>query len=159
MDENSKLLDDEKAMEIENNRLKKENNELWRNNINPKDYKQWNWEQSALWILSLDDGNYNQYKNELMKHLKEEEIEGDDLKDIKEDDLMRWGIKKFKDKKHLIKSIKQLINGNQNIDNEGGIHIVYTCTNCVYSNTHVMIYNGIPIIEFRMWCIAYAFKI
>ncbi len=119
-DENGKLLDDEKAMEIEINRLKKENSEFRRNNINPKDYKEWNCEQIGLWILSFDDGKYNQYENELMKHLKEEEIEGDDLKDIKEDDLMRWGIKKFKDKKNLIKYIKQLVNGNKNIDNEGG---------------------------------------
>eukprot|EP01084_Bolivina_argentea_P275597 470048_1 len=121
MYDNGKLLDDQKGMEIEINKLKKENKELRRNNINTKNYKQWNWEQIIFWILSLDDGKYNQYENQLMKHLKEEAIEGDDLTEIKEDDLMRWGIKKFKDKKNVMKYIKQLTNNNhQNVDNEGG---------------------------------------
>ena len=108
---------------MENNKLKLEIKQLQKQNIDPSKYKSWDHEQILFWILSLDDGRFTKYEKKLESQLGEEEISGEDLVDVNENDVTRWGINKFSDKKYLIKSIKQLINnksGNNNYSmNEG----------------------------------------
>ena len=117
-----KLLDDQKEFEMQIQKLRKENEELKMRNIDVQNYRTWNWKQILLWILSLDDGRYSKYEDELRKNLANEEIGGEDLFEVNEADIKGWGVNNFKDKKNLSKRIKELVNQYKPaVGNEGGL--------------------------------------
>merc|ERR1712154_214313 len=84
-------------------RLKEEVKRLKMQCIDKARYEQWSHEQVTEWILSLDNGRYNKYEKILRKTLKEEDVDGADLK--------RWGITKMKDFKFLQREITKLVAG------------------------------------------------
>eukprot|EP01084_Bolivina_argentea_P214196 363687_1 len=77
-------------------------------------YHQWNSNQVqkyiVKWIISCDE--FSEYRNTLIKHLSEEEVDGECLKAVEISDINRWGIKNFKHSKELLKHIK-ILSDNQ----------------------------------------------
>eukprot|EP01084_Bolivina_argentea_P012715 23811_1 len=59
-----KLLDEKKEMEILICKLKEENNELKKKNINTSAFLSWKHEEILLWILSIDDGFFDKYSKQ-----------------------------------------------------------------------------------------------
>eukprot|EP01083_Nonionella_stella_P190626 705927_1 len=82
--------------------------------MNTSDYLNWNWSDVCEWILSLEDGAYVEYKDDLYEKLREENVKGKDLKWVDVDAVSSWGVKQFGHKQLLVKKyIKGLIeNGN-----------------------------------------------
>ena len=115
----NKLLDDEKEYKLTIKQLEDENTELKLKCIDESKYETWNAQEVVLWIVSLDNNRMSRYKETLLRHLKEEEIEGSHLCHITVDDLMRWDIKNFMDKKFLLQKIKELTGGRDVNRNEG----------------------------------------
>ena len=106
---NGELMEDYKDLEIENEQLRSQLNELKSKNIDVSNYKQWKFKQIFQWILSLDNGRYIQYSQQLEVSLKEEDINGEDLCQVDAGDIKSWGIVNFRDKKYLLHQIQQLI--------------------------------------------------
>eukprot|EP01084_Bolivina_argentea_P292851 503564_1 len=115
--DNGKLMEEQKQCQLRIIKLKEENKQLKLKNLNINDYKDWNWEEILIWILSLNDGQYSKYKNQLQITMKEEGPSGKDLSDVNEVDIKRWGVTNFRDIKDLAKSLKKLVNDN----NEGSV--------------------------------------
>lgn len=109
----NKLMDEQKELEIVNQELQTENKKLRLRCIDIQDYKSWNYEQVLIWIMSINDGEFNKYKEILDISLKEEGVHGCHLEKVNEADIKGWGIKNFDDKKNLMTQIKQLVNNNQ----------------------------------------------
>ena len=112
-------MDDQKELQMENQRLITENKKLRMSAMDVNKLEQWECDQILTWILSCDDGRFKRYETILAKNLKEEEISGVDLQDVDGADVKRWGITKFSDIKILCYNIKQLVDRNRdkNINN------------------------------------------
>eukprot|EP01084_Bolivina_argentea_P140467 246923_1 len=111
------LQHEKKEMELEINALKKKNMTRTRpDNIN---WIKWNENDILMWIMSLENGRFKKYESILLSALKEQEVMGDDLKYVNENDIFNWGIKKIKDKKVLYSKIKWLTElTNNNLDGD-----------------------------------------
>eukprot|EP01083_Nonionella_stella_P174004 602008_1 len=96
-----KLLDEKKEMEILICKLKEENNELKKKNINTSAFLSWKHEEILLWILSIDDGFFDKYSNSLQKELQDCELCGTDLDELTTKDIRGLGVKKFSDAKKI----------------------------------------------------------
>ena len=77
------------------------------------DYKKWNYQDILNWIMTLQDGLYRCYMDDLAKELKEENVRGSDLKYVDRSTMKRWGIKQFGHRNHLFLAIQNLINGER----------------------------------------------
>ena len=115
--QNGLLMEEQKASEIKIQSLTAEVKQLRLKMIDINNYKQWNWEQILAWIISIEDGRFKKYEMELQKVLMEEEPSGEDLDNVNEIDIKRWGIKKFGDIKILVKCVKHVVNNNGAQDN------------------------------------------
>eukprot|EP01084_Bolivina_argentea_P142621 250550_1 len=119
--QNNELLDDKKEYELKINELMDEISKLQR--IDETMYENWSHKEILAWIVSLDNGRFEKYEDELLRNLREEEIQGNDLNGVNEIDLKSWGVKNFKDKKLLLTKIKELTEQNNfnvnNINEEG----------------------------------------
>ena len=98
---------------FKNNELKREMKELRDKLMNERDFEQWTFIQVVEWITNLDNGRFAAYKDVLLASMEEEEIVGRNLYEVNELDIKSWGIKKFDDKKTLMKHIKALIKCNR----------------------------------------------
>ena len=78
--------------------------------LSSDDYKSWDHERIYVWIMSLDEGRYKQYGDELKHNLQQQDIKGEDLRNFDTNDVLQLGVAKFKDKKALFNSIQELIN-------------------------------------------------
>ena len=96
------LQNERKEMEMELNELRKEVKQLKLQNIDPRNYRQWNWEEIATWIVNLDDGAYKKYEENLRIALNEENIDGGCFQDIDGSDIKSWGIVDFRHKKAIL---------------------------------------------------------
>ena len=121
-------MDDEKESQIEIKALKEEFETLRIKLLNKRDFREWDHQDIAQWIVSLQNGRFMKYEKTLRKVLSEEEVTGQDLVNVDRADIKLWGISKFADSKELKKCIDDLVNGrqdeNENIaiqDKEGGI--------------------------------------
>lgn len=90
--------------------------------IPPKkdNYKTWNSDDIIKWIITLDSGAFIVYTKKLSKALQENQITGDDLKDISRNDLSLFGVTVFKDRVRLMKHFESLVSGgsSDNDDND-----------------------------------------
>ena len=96
-------------MNEEQKELEREVKELRVKLMNEEDFEQWTFIQIVEWITNLDNGRFVAYKDVLSASMEEEEIVGRNLYEVNELDIKSWGIKKFDDKKTLMKHIKALI--------------------------------------------------
>ena len=93
-------------------------------NIDTSKYAIWDSEQIVYWILSLDHDRFKHYEEKLKISLCKEGVIGQDLIEVNENDINRWGITQFKDIKILKKKIEELLNKtyqNESNNNEGMI--------------------------------------
>merc|ERR1712129_653239 len=71
-------------------------------------YVVWDSEDIFEWIMGLEDGLFVKYDDILLDNLKREQVSGEDLCSFNENDLDRFGITGFKDKKILLSHLKKL---------------------------------------------------
>ena len=118
-------MEEQKELQLRNNNLEQELKEMKLKSIDINNWKNWNYQQIIIWIMSLDKGRFKKYENKLSSSLEEEEINGSHLLRVNEADVKGWGIKNFDDKKDLVKHIQDLVNDNDNVaaiaDIEGGV--------------------------------------
>ena len=113
--ENNEMKENIAGLTEENEKLKMENHEL-QNVIKSmkeeaekkKDIKSWDEHDVLLWILNIDNGLFEKYKHDLEKEIIESQISGLDLFDCDINDIARFGIKKFSDRKILQRNIQKL---------------------------------------------------
>eukprot|EP01083_Nonionella_stella_P281855 959247_1 len=123
IDQNNKLMDDQKEHELVIQQLKNANNILKRKSIHAIPYEQWDTEDVVLWIMSLDNGRFEKYKQKLQENLTTEGVLGHDLKMVDSGDIRGWGVTDFRDKKYLLQQIQELVIKNENEkDDEGAVN-------------------------------------
>ena len=96
-------------LKAENARLKEKNKELMLRVLDPSAYMEWDSDAVLNWILSLEDGRFKPYEQELTKHLALEKVRGSHFKDIEEGDVKGWGVHPFDDKKALVRHIRNVV--------------------------------------------------
>ena len=118
---NTELMDEQKELQLRNNDLEQQLKELKLKSIDINNWRDWNYQQIIIWIMSLENGRFKKYEKILSSSLEEEEINGSHLIRVDAVDVKGWGIKNFDDKKDLVKYIQDLVNG---IDNDNNIAAV-----------------------------------
>ena len=112
--QNLKLNDDQKEMQMELNDIKNKYNKLLsKEKLNENKYLEWDSEHVADWILSLDD-EYGVYEEVLRRNLKNESVDGTLLGDLERNDLHRFGINNLKHKIAIMKHMKRLSSQQSN---------------------------------------------
>jgi len=77
-------------------------------NPNVDNYKSWSPESIVKYVMTLDDGIYEQYTEQFLASLKENEMTGEDLPELNKNDLFSFGIKVFRHRVTLIKHFQKL---------------------------------------------------
>ena len=90
--------------------MKFEIKQLRLQNIDELRYKSWNHEQILIWFMSLENGRFKKYFDILAHNLSQEDVNGNDLKNVDVLDIKSWGVINFGDKKSLLSHIKKLVN-------------------------------------------------
>jgi hypothetical protein len=88
--------------------------------LNPpslNNYKLWKYDDIVKWVISLDNGIYASYGKQLFEMLKQNQMTGEDLKDLNRTDLASFGIKVFKHRVAILKHIDNLVNGKDSSSN------------------------------------------
>ena len=109
-------LKEQRELKIKYAALKEEGDEKERSN----NCEAWNTQQTVQWIVSLDEQRYAKYYDDLLVNMQKEGVDGDCLADLCKDDLYRFGIVQFKDKRDILRSIRQLIESKEDGKKEGG---------------------------------------
>jgi len=92
-----------------------------RKRLDSMSYKKWTAEQIASWISKLDDGIFAHFYAKLCDRLKEDGVEGSDLRDINtHQDWKRYGITKLVLRKKLIQHVSDLIDTEMYHHPDGG---------------------------------------
>jgi len=81
---------------------------------NAENWKAWSPPDIIKWIISLDGGVYAQYTDKLLKSFSENQMQGEDLKDLTKNDLFLFGVSVFKHRVQLMKHFENLMSGNVN---------------------------------------------
>eukprot|EP01084_Bolivina_argentea_P274348 467599_1 len=71
-------------------------------------HQSWDYETVCEWIITIENGMFQPYKDILLTNLESEEITGKDLCELDEKDLERLGITSSDDQKLLLSHIKTL---------------------------------------------------
>eukprot|EP01083_Nonionella_stella_P144954 453367_1 len=111
--EYSSCEEKKKAMEQQLYDLRKTLYELKKLNeeLDPSHLNEWTWRHILEWIIALDHGAYLKFENNIRRLLQEREIDGASLinGDLNETDLRNCGIHRFRDRKQLMKHIRNLV--------------------------------------------------
>ena len=115
------IIADEKQLDVASlkfqiNELQQKCNELMMErdalNLKLKHYLpphlEWGYKKIVEWMMRIENGVFVSYKDSLLQHLKDEDFHGKDLVAIDTNDLHRWGITKFHDKKIMLRHIHKL---------------------------------------------------
>ena len=71
---NGSLLEEQKEMQVEIERVRTENQKLKAKLMDVSKYIEWEWSDIVSWILNVGDGRFKKYERDLEKALKEEEL-------------------------------------------------------------------------------------
>eukprot|EP01083_Nonionella_stella_P240322 840208_1 len=116
MRENSILSEECKETQLELHRLRAIK-------LDPRHYLQWSDSEVVDWIISIEDGKYAVYEENLRLLFASENVNGSVLSQISKQDLKDWGIKNFALRSSLHNQIQKLIaqkcNDDANQDIEG----------------------------------------
>ena len=96
-----------KRMKVQKKKEEEEDEKYDGNNDKNADWKQWDHNDVYLWILSLNGGYFEKYKD-IYNNLKMEKIDGSCLNALDKADIHRIGVVEFKDKLLLIQNLKKL---------------------------------------------------
>eukprot|EP01084_Bolivina_argentea_P107721 192578_1 len=115
------LTDDYKELQQDHNQLRRKFKSLKEKMGKNGGFEIWEYTDVVDWIMQLENDRFQKYRNILLQNMKAEEIDGSCLRDISENDLLRMGIKSFKDRKSIFKHIQKLIGSNKIaiVENEG----------------------------------------
>eukprot|EP01083_Nonionella_stella_P153213 491935_1 len=119
--ENTRLKEEEKETHLELIRIKKDLLEHKR--LDTVNYLEWTPSQVVDWIISIHNGDYAQYEQNLRLLFAKESVNGAVLPRISKQDLKDWGIHNFSHRSNLYQQIRELIEqqneGMQNIEGPG----------------------------------------
>ena len=109
--ENAKYEDEQKEDKMKIAELKRKVKELELRNsvVNEKEFENWNWKQIVVWIMSLERGRFGKYIKALNEVMRNKEIEGVDLYNVKVYILEAWRITDRKDREILNEHIQRLV--------------------------------------------------
>jgi len=102
---NLKLSDEHNVLNIKYKELEQR---LEHGSASKLNYLTWNARDVCNWIIALNTRQYEHYKDELLKNMLAEGIDGHCMSDLERSDLHRLGVTQFKDKKDIYHSIQQL---------------------------------------------------
>eukprot|EP01083_Nonionella_stella_P242907 846912_1 len=111
--ENSALSEECKETTLELHRVSAELSQLRARALDPRDYLQWSESQVVDWIISIEDGKYAVYEENLRLLFASESVNGMALSQISKPDLKDWGIKNFAHRSNLYNQIQKLVNQPQ----------------------------------------------
>eukprot|EP01083_Nonionella_stella_P182074 654073_1 len=77
--------------------------------LDPRHYLQWTASEVVDWIISIEDGKYAVYEENLRLLFASESVNGMALSQISKPDLKDWGIKHFVHRSNLYNKIQELI--------------------------------------------------
>eukprot|EP01083_Nonionella_stella_P242904 846901_1 len=106
---NSALMEECKETKLELHRVSAELSQLKARALDPRDYLQWSESQVVDWIISIEDGKYAVYEENLRLLFASESVNGMALSQISKPDLKDWGIKDFGHRSDLYHQIQQLV--------------------------------------------------
>ena len=86
--------------------------------IDPSRYLQWSCDELVLWICSLDNGRYSQYKDKLLTAFREQGVNGTAIHYMDKSDLKGFGVDAFGDRGNIYEHIQNLVNKNKMNDNQ-----------------------------------------
>eukprot|EP00483_Globobulimina_turgida_P012594 UN12617 len=72
-------------------------------------YRSWDWFDIFVWIITIANGRFVKYEQDLHAILSEEQPTGQDLEYVNEADVKRWGVANFGDIHALRQSIQDMI--------------------------------------------------
>merc|ERR1719411_1691783 len=98
-------MEEHKSLEIRHNALMSKHNEKEKE----MDHTGMNAEDIAKWIIGLDVDRYSHYYAKIVANMEKEGIDGNCLDELEKEDLYRLGITKFKDKRDVLKKIKEFV--------------------------------------------------
>eukprot|EP01083_Nonionella_stella_P182075 654077_1 len=78
--------------------------------LDPRHYLQWTASEVVDWIISIEDGKYAVYEENLRLLFASESVNGMALSQISKPDLKDWGIKNFVHRSNLYNQIQTLVN-------------------------------------------------
>eukprot|EP01084_Bolivina_argentea_P271468 461926_1 len=70
---------------------------------------EWSTQELLNWILSVEDGRYKIFKDKLSSGFNDEQVNGQNIKDVNEQDLRHYGVNILSDRKDLMKHIQSLV--------------------------------------------------
>merc|ERR1712066_914831 len=85
-------------------------------NPTPSDCQKWNVKQVIRWVCSLENGRYVKYQKKLEESMTNDGFKGSDLGDIERSELKDYGMDVFGDRKDLIKAMRALVNGSDQLE-------------------------------------------
>merc|ERR1712039_595428 len=88
--ENGAYQDQQKEDKMKIAELEKKVKKLEFETLDLSNYMEWNGNQILFWIMSLDDGRFEKYKDVLQSALSENDLIGEDLSDINALVLKAW---------------------------------------------------------------------
>eukprot|EP01083_Nonionella_stella_P315632 1140681_1 len=83
--------------------------------INSMYYLEWTHSEVVDWILSIDNGKYAQYEQELRVLFAKESVNGAVLSEISKTDLRDWGIQNFSHRSNIFNQIQILVNKHKQV--------------------------------------------
>eukprot|EP01083_Nonionella_stella_P306350 1072706_1 len=122
-----KVLREENALlRVENQQLLQQLNDVKKQltqlkraqRLDTAQYLQWSSDQLVDWIVSLEDGKYQQYENKFRTQFSKEGVNGEAIPHIDRVALNHWGIQNFMDRANLDNAIKRLVQQNKLQDND-----------------------------------------
>ena len=73
------------------------------------DWKLWNTQDIVIWIIKLNQNEYEKYGEQLLNNMNKEGIHGKSLTNLSMNDLHRFGIREAKDLDHIYTSLQKLL--------------------------------------------------
>eukprot|EP00483_Globobulimina_turgida_P007831 UN07846 len=106
---NESLAEEQKALEMESQCLFVEYKKLKIESMDVSKYRSWDWFDIFVWIITIANGRFVKYEQDLHAILSEEQPTGQDLEYVNEADVKRWGVANFGDIHALRQSIQDMI--------------------------------------------------
>lgn len=115
---NRDILEMEKRERIRERVL--DGNVIVTRNMDERLWTRWNCHDVMEWILSLENGRFGRYIDEIMERMLEENVRGSELGMINQDDLEHFGIESAEDRESAMRHIQRVISRESKVHFPGG---------------------------------------
>eukprot|EP01083_Nonionella_stella_P052994 140398_1 len=131
---NTRLNEEYKETKCKFDDLKRKYEDLRHNKqLDGTNYLNWTRDDVVSWIISLDNGRYGKYENNIRQTFHNDNIDGSCLPHVEKNDIRDWGVTDFKHRVFILKHIQNLQKDKQNDD----VHQAYT-----HAQRHVQSYKA-----------------